>query len=138
MIRGRVLDPSGQPTVEGHVYAAGQSSLLQFDADVREGGSFVLGPLVSDRFDIQATGGDDAESQSVVAKPGDADVVLQLRPGGTIRGRVILPATSPNASVSVLVAPCRELQAGNFSWHVHHGNDDGSFEFTGLEPGLYG
>jgi len=136
-IRGRVVDPAGEPQPTAFVWAwSGERSGLQ--ADCGEGGSFSLGPLVPGRYTLIALrSGNLAPSDPVEADAGQESVELRLRPGGSLRGRVVDARTGQGCQAEMRLA----LEDGRKGWDEHgigwSSHEDGSFDADGLAPGLY-
>ncbi len=137
-ISGRVLDPDGNPVPGCSV--SGQSDVRhpwgnRDGAEAAPDGSFLLGPLLSGRYRLQAWDQNSpffVPSEETEASTGERDITLQLRWGGILRGRVVDAETEqPCAARLSLVSKEYDFNWGNGS------EDDGTFEFTNLEPGLY-
>lgn len=135
-IRGRVLTPAGEPAKSAMIRgsAADDSSLVYENMNDAEG-RFVLGPLEAGEYWIVAESmGNFVESESVVARTGDVDVVLQLRRGGAVRGVVVDARTGIACSAEMLVNP---RDPTTWSMRFERSRDDGSFEIEGLATGIY-
>jgi hypothetical protein len=132
-ITGRVLDPDGHPAAQTHV--SGYASSIWVGANARTDGSFVLGPLPRGSFllDASAYFSSFAPSEHLQVDAGARDVVLRLRRGGKLAGRVV------DASGAGLVAQIAVAIPGDKMGGVHMptSNPDGSFEVQGLLPGTY-
>jgi len=135
-IRGRVLTPTGEPAQRALIRgsAADDSSFANENMNDPEG-RFVLGPLEAGEYRLIATStGEYVESESVVVRTGDVDVVLQLRRGGAVRGIVVDASTGIACSADMLVNP---RDPTTWSMRSERSRDDGSFEIDGLAPGTY-
>jgi hypothetical protein len=133
-IRGSVLDPDGQPVagagVEGH------AANTYVGANTKEDGSFVLGPLPPGSFMLTggSFGSGFASSERVRAEVGARDVVLRLRRGGKLAGRVVDAQSGAGVVAQISVS----LPADPLSViYMPTSKPDGSFELSGLLPGAY-
>jgi hypothetical protein len=133
-IAGVVLNPDGEPAGATHVSARVTGIAAGVSAKVGEDGTFVLRPLVGGEHELYATGElrGFAPSTPVWAEAGEEDVVLRLRMGGEIRGRVLAGASGEPAPARVLAEPL-----GHGSGRSVYANEDGEFSLRGLEPGTY-
>ena len=131
-IRGRVLDPAGEPVAGTYVWATPQAVLFGSSARTKEDGSFALGPVIPGRYQLVAHGWTHDDSEPADADAGDEDVVLRLRIGGSMRG-VILDAETRKACAGELVFGLRD--EGRVT--MTSSNGDGSFKIEGLPPGEY-
>jgi len=134
-IRGRVVDPKGDPA-QASVLALPEQELLlgiAFTAEVEEG-AFVLGPLLAGRYRLTASGSvGDAESEPVLAESGDRDVLLRLRIGGRVEGQVVDGITGLPRSADVSIRP-RDKPDMVLSGSSGHSE----FHFESLPAGTYG
>jgi hypothetical protein len=133
-VSGTVLDPDGQPVGGNSVFAQMQDSWV-FENDMTDdSGRFSIGPLPAGRYSLTTGGifGRYAPSEPVVAQAGEEDILLRVRAGGTIRGKVTDASGRARAS-DLLLAPDGDAR----SWIGTTTKDDGSFELEGLLPGSY-
>lgn len=130
-IRGTVLTPSGELAPGTGVIGRGVGSWI--DARTRDDGSFALGPLIPGRYSLLAHGGQDADSEALLANAGDRGVVLRLRAGGSLAGRVVDGKTGEARAARITCAP---TSGGDFDVMMTESNEDG-FRIEGLVPGTY-
>jgi hypothetical protein len=90
-LRGSVVDSAGAAVKQANVSAQSAGVWVYLNDNTDESGRFELGPLPSGSYTLEAENyqGSDAKSESVKATAGDADIVLRLRVGGAIHGRVV-------------------------------------------------
>jgi hypothetical protein len=138
-IRGRVVSPKGDPVAHCYLHGGGDEAWLGAETQTEEDGTFVLGPVGAGVMTLLAHGeGGFASSDAVKAEPGQLGVVLRLKPGGKVRGRVIEAATGQGCRAELMLTP-QNPRPGWFGSGMSTGTgEDGAFEFEGLEPGLYG
>lgn len=138
-IFGQVLRPSGEPAASSFVWLSadqGRPHLLRAD----EQGRFEWENPAASGYVAQALAREHASSPEVAVVRGE-ELVLQLRPGGAVLGRVIGPAGRPVQSFSVGVEaievdgprPYRPASLGSEKIN----NSRGAFEFASLRPGAY-
>ncbi len=138
-IRGTVLDPSGAPAAGARVGARSASPAAWFSAESGPDGSFALGGLVPGELALTAQSGGALHatySDEVRAAAGDRGVVLHLKLGSSIAGRLTLAGAPFDGQAEVLLSvyePGAEL-VGLTLDQAHSGR----FAFQGLEPGEYG
>jgi len=133
-IMGKVLDPDGNPATQTNVSAS--AAPIWVGADGRKDGSFVLGPLAPGSYRLQASANFSpcapSEYQSIDA--GARDVVLQLRRGGKLAGRVVDAKSGEGVVAGIYVSI-----PGDPTSSIQHPSSkpEGSFELQGLLPGAY-
>lgn len=132
-IRGKVLDPEGIPVAGCWIRATRFERFvpgLSVRFDSKRDGSFALGPLVSGWYQVEVTKAPNgllAPPERVQVHSGQQDLVLKMRWGGLLRGRMVDQA---GELVSAHVVLIREDGITS--------EDGGSaFDFTGLLPGRY-
>jgi len=133
-IRGKVLDPDGNPATQANVSAS--QPPIYINQNGREDGSFVLGPLAPGSYRVAADAyfSPAAPSESVRVEAGARDVVLQLRRGGKLAGRVVDGKSGEGVVAQIAVSiPSDALSRIN----MPTSKPDGSFELVGLLPGAY-
>jgi protocatechuate 3,4-dioxygenase beta subunit len=132
-ITGRVLDPSGGGVKDTYASAQQVNGFMSVMERTDDSGQFVLGPLLAGEFDLEAGGmmGPHAKSETVRASAGARDVVLRLRVGGAITGRVVDASGAARECELSLSQPSVE-----FGW-MQTGTRDGSIKFDGLLAGSY-
>jgi hypothetical protein len=133
-IRGSVLDPDGKPVARAGV--EGYAPNTYVGANAEEDGSFVLGPLPTGSFMLtgESFGSGFASSERVRAEVGSSGVVLHLRRGGKLAGRVIDSKSGDGVVAKISVSiPADPLSVT----YVPTSKPDGSFELSGLLPGAY-
>jgi protocatechuate 3,4-dioxygenase beta subunit len=134
-IRGKVLDPAGAPAEAGYVGAYSDSARSGGSAQVGSGGAFVLGPLAQGSFKLSAGGRDtDALSEPVTANAGDDHVILELRAGGMIVGKVVDPILGRGARAEL---HCQAAIKGMRTPSLAIVEGDGTFQLRSLDPGTY-
>ena len=134
-IRGHVLDSSGAPAIDVQASAELDGGLGTLMAVTRAGGEFTVGPMMPGQYRLRADPhGSDFGSDVVLANAGDRDVTLQLRLGGTIRGRVADASSAAGRNATIWLAP---NGSDAKSREAVFAKDDGSFERTGVRPGVY-
>jgi protocatechuate 3,4-dioxygenase beta subunit len=132
---GRVVTPLGQPAEGVWVLAhsvVGSDSSASADSDAE--GSFLVGPLPAGRYQVYASkSAGYADSLSVEAEAGAADLVLKLREGGRLHGFVVDAATGEHleAETQYTRTDCEE------SYRVYGLAESGEFDIDGLVPGIY-
>ncbi|MFN0006297.1 MAG: collagen binding domain-containing protein [Planctomycetota bacterium] len=134
-IRGVVFDPDAKPKDETYVYAHTRDVYWMMDARTGADGKFTIGPLIPGSYSLVAHGWELVDSEPVEAKGGDEGVVLRLRTGGSIHGTVVDKATGKacRAEISYSVQDPSDRRIG-----TTESQDDGTFDFMGMEPGTYG
>jgi carboxypeptidase family protein len=132
-IRGRVLDPAGDPAANAHVLADGAGVLRT--AVVANDGTFTLGPLVPGTYTLHARGDlRVAPSESVEAHTGDEDVELRLRSGGGLSVLVLDHERRPVKDAFVRLIPAGDDLAG---WTSQRSDAEGRAGLHGVLPGNY-
>lgn len=134
-IHGKVLGSDGRP-------AQGCSITGQFaddglvHASSGEDGTFRLGPLVPGEYSLVAgsKGSLECRSEPALARAGDEDVVLRLRPGGGILGRLQDARGLRPLKVNLLLF--ESVGAGLRAAFLDL-DENGIIQCAGLEPGLY-
>jgi hypothetical protein len=136
-IRGRVLDSKGEPARRSMIGARSGKTYMNLPASTKDDGSFALGPIVDGSLELTAHAYDgiDAPSDPVTARAGDKDVILRLRAGGGIEGKVIDAKTGEGCRAECACLPSNQsdMKGGSYS----SSNQDGSFQWSGLEPGSF-
>jgi len=131
-VRGRVLDPDGDPAPETHVVGRPDAGAGAFRTKSADEGRFALGPLLPGGYTLVASPVR-ASSAPVRAEAGDTDVVLRLAVGESLAGRVVGFAGEPVVGAQVVVVPA--LRMGPV--RATTTGPDGSFRFAGVGPGTY-
>lgn len=128
-IRGRVLDPRGEPR-RASVQAHGVDVGGRIDAELDAEGNFLLGPLPEARFALWADGASDwADSEQLVVVAGAQDVELRLRELCNFVGRVTGIDSNANE--------CRAFVVNEVGIAYFHVRGDGSFEVRSMAAGRY-
>lgn len=136
-IRGRVLDPAGEPAPDTYLYGSTENVALMISAQTESGGAFALGPLIPGRYSLVAHGWTLADSDPVEASAGDEGVVLRLRAGGSISGIIVDGATG-RACAATLTLGLRGLaDQGLTMFENGEDEENGAFQLDGLAPGVY-
>jgi protocatechuate 3,4-dioxygenase beta subunit len=137
-IRGRVLTPAGEPAQGGWVNGFRSESDRLEGAQSGSEGSFALGPLGPGTITLMADAiGRFASSGPVQASAGDSGIVLQLKLGGTIRGRVVDTVTGAACPAQLVFMPEQPIPGVLASGMQTTTQPDGSFASSGLEPGRW-
>ena len=138
-VRGRVLDPAGDPVAGARVGSYGHGVWTRTE----DGGSFRFGPLVPAEHRLFAnTLGDSlglellAGSEPSTVAAGASDVVLRLRPGALVEGRVVDAASREALGAEVRLVSADPVEAGFHTFYLRTARD-GTFRRGGLVPGEY-
>ena len=139
-LAGRVVEPSGVPVPEAVV------TLGVGRGRGRGGGPLVPAPSLTDaqgrfRFEgvpgsvgwAQASAGD-LLSDRVAVEPGDTEVVLTVRPGGVLAGRVLHPDGRPATAFALQLVRLRRAEPTRTLSIV---DPEGRFEVRGLGAGTW-
>jgi hypothetical protein len=134
-LRGRVLLPDGTPAAHlaqvmcfhspGY-YEGGRS-----DAD----GVFSVGPLIAGEYKLIAMASEFVNSLELKADAGASDLVLQLRAGVSLAGRVVSSPGGAGVSASITVRFDEDQRPG---LKIDKTNDSGEFSIAGIQPGDVG
>jgi protocatechuate 3,4-dioxygenase beta subunit len=134
-IRGRVRDALGANAPEAFVWASFDDGIPIADAESTEDGRFAIGPLKPGRYQVRASAIQSAlKSEAVAAKPGDENIVLQLKAEGSLRGKVVDGSNGSGCRAHVELTSSRHETPGFFGMMT---KEYGSFVMTGIEPGRY-
>ncbi len=137
-IRGRVISPSGE--LVPNAWLNGMADSLEFFGDQHAGqdGTFAFGPLAPGTVTLSASSMNQfASSDPVRASAGDTGVVLQLKQGGAIRGRVVDAVTGAACAAELVFMP-EHASAGVFgNGMMTPTQEDGVFSRAGFEPGRW-
>ena len=140
-VRGRVLDPGGAPVARAALEAnredAGRSQAFEFDREgvADEHGEFELDDLGPGRFVLRAHGSTFAPSEPQVLelRAGETltDIVLRLRPGGTVLGELVDAGGRAQAGRMVSISD-------HEGFHASPETDaEGRFRAGGVPPGEF-
>jgi hypothetical protein len=138
-LRGVVVDPDGRPR-RAQVMLVGVegSTFLSQSTDAR--GGFSLGPLAPGRYSVWASDvlgqGLAADSERTTVEAGTSDLVLALRAGGAISGRVLDPTSGEGVAATVILSPLAR-GPGAVGTTIGGSEENGAFRFEGLLPGAY-
>ncbi|NOT31688.1 MAG: carboxypeptidase regulatory-like domain-containing protein [Planctomycetes bacterium] len=134
-IQGQVLQPDGTPAFSGIVRACSKAAPGWRFAPMRSDGTFTLGPLVGDQYELWASGDvEGAGSAMVSAFAGDDHVMLRLREGGSLSGRVIRERAAGDRGVSICVMR-RDIEPHEIL--IATSDDGGFFRFENVDSGRY-
>lgn len=142
-IAGRVLLPDGSPATRGQVHlswsATAASRAGRTSAGIGRDGRFVTKPLPTDVVvSLRALVADrDHRSEHAPGRldgvrPGDRDVVVQLRAGYVIEGRLLDATGDPLAGVAVRADP---VDADGAAWAATRTDSDGRFRLVTAHAG---
>jgi protocatechuate 3,4-dioxygenase beta subunit len=138
VIRGSVLDPDGQPVDGAYVGCTQVGEWVNSDTHTGSSGAFVLGPLSPGTCTLWADGrGATASSDTVEVEPGQENVVLRLRAGGRITGRVVDPLTGKPCPATVHVRPEHPRNTPMGGGFETETREEGAFKLENLEPDRY-
>jgi hypothetical protein len=136
-IRGNVIDSLGKP-VRFALVSVRTTGEVEDERQASTGidGSFVAGPMMPALVQLFALRhGADAGSDTVTAKAGDTGVILKLRPGAIIAGKVVDGMCGLGCTARVTVAPVDLTVLGLDD--TEETEADGSFQMKGIAPGHY-
>lgn len=134
VIRGVVLQASGERAFSGFVSARAQGTDGAALAPIRSDGSFAIGPLVGGGHELWAHGEWEGSTSAVVlAFDGDRDIVLRLGAGGAIDGRV---DGSFGSAVPVSLVAMRQ-DVPPHEWLGASADERGHFRFDNVAAGRY-
>ncbi len=138
-LRGLVLDPLGFPAGGSWLRAELMGSGARVSAEAQADGSFSIGPLAPGQWNVEASGLDEtqADSLSVEAESGSTDIVLSLRAGGQIFGEVVDALTGElcECQIGWGRADAKLDDPGEF-WTMRH-SSEGILRLGRLLPGTY-
>jgi hypothetical protein len=138
-IRGVVLDAAGRPAASVNVDCTSEDRGQRLDDYTGEDGSFVFGPVGPGAHRLWANDLESgaAGSRPVVVQAGATDVVLRLRPGGSVSGLVVDAAGGSFDDAWIMVrAIDREADDVGFSMRSKSLRGP-EFELTGLLDGTW-
>ncbi len=133
-ITGKVVDPDGQPVNNAGVGAYANGNWA--GTSCGEDGVFVLGPLAPGSYRLDASPSyhhELADSEYLQVEAGAHDVVLHLRRGCQLAGRVVDALTGEGVAATVAVSQPGEKT----SICMPRSKADGSFALDSLLPGTY-
>lgn len=134
-IETRVVDPSGGSTATAFVRYRRLSDGLAGDVAGRDGSRVLVGPIPEGEYELRAfASGFDAWSRPVVVRAGARNVVLQLRRGATMRGRVVDASGSARADATVRARPRGGRERDFLLAEV---DQSGRFEFRCVDSGAH-
>src|SRR5947208_3739784 len=148
-ITGHVLDETGQPIANAHVFASSPGRGLLATSDIE--GNFKLDNLARGVYSISVSAPGYFNPAALVTerdersyyRPGDS-VTLRLRKGGVITGRVTDAGGEPLAAIRVSVLRVHALDGrpalnalARVSPLERATDDRGIYRFYGLPPGVY-
>jgi hypothetical protein len=135
-VRGHVMDAAGVGSPDTFVRGEQAAMGMIPDAITRDDGTFVLGPLMPGRLLLTAESHEtDVQSEPVTANGGDENVVLKLRAGGAISGKLV-DAMSGRGCRGTLDVFSRVSADADRPGMLETEND-GSFAVSALLPGTY-
>ena len=133
-IRGVAVTPEGRPIKDAWILCRPSSDRGFFDGQSDAQGHFVVGPLMPGDYSLTAsTHAGYADSLPVNARAGDDNVVLTLRAGGTLEGRVVDRASREPCEAELFVTSGAVSSA-----HLPITDKTGHFKLeVTLPPGAY-
>lgn len=145
-IRGTLVDPTGTPCA-GRLFSRNDDDFTA-NGRANQRGEFRLGPMVPGAHELVADRNGFCRSTPVTAAAGATGVVVRLRAGGSIEGRVVFRATGRIGSITVDAIGAR---ANRRTWAPADGQrrraeTEGApdplllyrpFQLRALEPGEY-
>ncbi len=135
-LQGEVRKPDGSPAAsrgQSRFSAYGTFSGHFAEVEVNGEGRFVLGPLLPGEYRLVAWGAREfAESEPLLAQAGEEDLVLVLREGARISGRVV-----DSFGQGVRDAEIAAISASGESDAWSSTGEQGDFEFGRLVPGIF-
>jgi len=137
-IRGRVLTATGEPAQRSRVTGEGKPGEYFEGSSVTSDGGYRFGPLTPGSYSLYAYGFEKySSSEPVSATAGDSNVVLQLKLGGRIRGRVIDSASGAACVAQLVFMPERFVPRQFPNGMMTSTQPDGTFDSSGFEPGRW-
>ena len=142
-IRGRVEDPDGRPVasmlIRGQHTQNGAETMTYSGTE----GSFVLGPLVPGSYRLTADPRGSVgktvfmASGELIAADGARDIVLRVRLGSSLTGRVVDDLTGKPVSANLMLAPVAEEERIGFTLQTAASDGEHEFIFQSLPPATY-
>jgi hypothetical protein len=139
-IRGKLVGPNGEPVSECNVVSEGPEPYgFGEQANADKNGGFVIGPLAHGTVTLQVNFCKSfAPPELVKVEAGAQDVIIRLRQGGTLCGRVVSSQTGLPTAGEIHVTP-DHTRAGTYGSGFTTGvMEDGTFALKGLDSGVYG
>jgi len=139
-IRGRVLTPTGEPASRSRVTGRGETGEFYEGINADPDGKFALGPVTLNSVTLTANAINKfAASDPVQATAGDTGIVLQLKLGGVIRGRVIYGVAGSACAAQLFFAPEKRGSGnGMFSSGMQTSTqENGTFSRGGFDAGIW-
>jgi hypothetical protein len=135
-LRGRVVDPFGNPAKRIPVVARADGVDGSLHARSRDDGTFTIGPVALDRFTVLCPIGKEFAPAPPVTATGDSgEIVLELGLAGRIRGRVLDVRTGAPLDAYVLATSAARDTTPRSSATDSSVNE--GFEIVGLPLGSY-
>ncbi len=139
---GTVVDPAGTPKAGVAVMAYSKELGAHTSGETDNKGRFSVGPLAHGEYTLIASvqfgpgNASLADSEPLAAHSGDASLVLHMRSGGGLSGRLVDAASGTGLAGRITIsATGGSLDSKLLS--MHWARDDGVFSFGGLLPGRY-
>ena len=136
-IKGGVVDRAGAPIEGACAFVSSEKEQVWLSGDTDAVGRFTIGPLARGTFLVQAMGTfiGYVDSEPISVQAGDEDLLIELHPGGVLRGTLVEGAELKNGRVILTAAGNAEPWWSG--WKLTWTDETGAFLFQGLEPGLY-
>lgn len=135
-LRGNVIDPDGKAVSAATISARQGDIWINSDPRSDKNGAFALGPLAPGTCTVWARSSEFATSEPLDAEPGQSGIVLRLRRGGEITGRVV-DAAGQGVKATLHVQPEHRHASPMANGFQTGARDDGKFELRNLEPDRY-
>jgi hypothetical protein len=136
-IRGTVVGPNGESVPHAWVSAGLEPQRFTLDAPALDHGAFVVGPLAPGKLALQGRGKPHAPSDVILAEAGADDLIIRLKPGGSLRGRIVDAETGLPCGGELVVTPETKRSGMLGTGFMRKIGQDGTFVADGLESGRY-
>lgn len=133
VLKGHVRRPDGTPASRAYVSARSPDAPGLRLAPTRPGGEFTLGPLVPAQYELWADADEEGTtSATVLAFAGDDRIVLRLREGGRLLGRITASGAHGRVTVVAMRQDIEPREMLRLETDVGRG-----FQFDNVAPGSY-
>ncbi len=139
-IRGRALDPDGNPAAQVGVTLCWDALHVQYQqVETGTDGRFLFGPCGPGKYTLSANDRElarFADSDEVSASAGDLDAVVRLKRGGRIEGRVVDSKSGELVSGANVHINTRDEGGARSGWQILSA-EEGTFDVGGLTFGSF-